>query len=133
MYGFIRQHPRLLARWAIGDAMGLPYEGTVHPEYRDAAPWFISDDTQLTLATCEAIVETGGVYPSIIASRFLVWFQENRITGMGASTFQALRDLSRGAHWATVGRVGEMEPGWVAGSYRPLCASEYHFAERSVS
>ena len=43
---------------AIGDAMGGPYEGRQGPF--NVSPGILgplSDDTQLTLATCEAIIE----------------------------------------------------------------------------
>lgn len=89
---------------AIGDAMGGPFEGQSGPlQYREHSPWAISDDTQLTLATCESIIEAGHVSAEHIASRFLVWFRERRITGIGASTLKAMRDLDAGAHWALAG------------------------------
>ena len=41
---------------AIGDVSGEPYENRwTPPDISDDYPWQISDDTQLTLATCEAI------------------------------------------------------------------------------
>lgn len=47
---------------AIGDALGGPYEGKRPPvELHDEARLSLSDDTQLTLATCEAVVEAGGL------------------------------------------------------------------------
>lgn len=94
---------------AIGDAMGGPYEHSGVADNADA--WVLSDDTQLTLATCEAIIATGGVYPSVIADHFLAWFEGGRITGIGASTLKALRDLARGVHWSVAGRKGEMAAG----------------------
>jgi ADP-ribosylglycohydrolase len=98
---------------AIGDAMGGPYEGALPPvEMNDAEPWRLSDDTQLTLATCEAIALSGGVVePSAIADNFALWHQERRVTGMGASTYKALSELARGGHWALVGRKGEYAAG----------------------
>jgi ADP-ribosylglycohydrolase len=71
-----------------------------------------TDDTQLTLATCEAIASTGRADPAVISGRFLSWFQARRLTGLGASTLKALRDLEAGAHWALAGRQGE----WAAGN-----------------
>jgi ADP-ribosylglycohydrolase len=45
---------------AIGDAMGGPYEGKEVPiVINEQARWRLSDDTQLTLATCEAIITAG--------------------------------------------------------------------------
>src|SRR5262245_33012240 len=57
---------------AIGDAMGGPFEGQQGPlHFREHSDWKISDDTQLTLATCESIIELGRVSPEHIAARFL--------------------------------------------------------------
>lgn len=73
--------------------------------------WRISDDTQLTLATCEAISDHSKVEPGAIASAFSHWFGRNRIVGAGASTYKALVELNQGGHWALVGRRGEMAAG----------------------
>src|SRR5262245_17226747 len=79
---------------AIGDAMGGPFEGQPGPLiFRAHGDWGISDDSQLTLATCESIIEIGEVSPEHIADRFVQWFRARRITGMGSSTLKALRDL----------------------------------------
>jgi ADP-ribosylglycohydrolase len=97
---------------AIGDALGGPYEGQPAPVALQLdAPWRLSDDTQLTLATCEAVRETGTVSPESIAERFVHWFRQGRITGAGASTLKALRDLAAGAHWALAGCKGERAAG----------------------
>ena len=97
---------------AIGDAMGGPFEGQKGPlRFCEHSDWRISDDSQLTLATCEAIIETGKVSPEHIASRFVEWHRARRITGMGSSTLKALRDLDAGAHWALAGASGEMAAG----------------------
>jgi len=97
---------------AIGDAMGGPYEGRKRPV--SVPPGIfgpLSDDTQLTLATCEAIIEVGKPEPEAIAKSFLRWFRARRVSGIGASTLKALRDLDAGAHWALAGRKGEMGAG----------------------
>jgi ADP-ribosylglycohydrolase len=92
--------------------MGGPYEGQSGPlRFRQHANWRISDDTQLTLATCESIIELGKVSPEHIVARFLHWFRERRLTGVGSSTLKALRDLDAGAHWALAGAKGEMSAG----------------------
>lgn len=75
------------------------------------ADWRLTDDTQLTLATCEAITEHGAPDPAQIAASFLRWFRARRLTGLGASTLKALRDLDAGAHWALAGRKGERAAG----------------------
>src|SRR6266550_5134080 len=83
---------------AIGDAMDGPFEGQPGPlRFREQRNWAISDDTQLTLATCESIIQADEVSPEHIAGRFLHWYRARRITGMGSSTLKALRDLDAGA------------------------------------
>lgn len=97
---------------AVGDALGSYYEGrpnnaTVSFEHLHG----ITDDTQLTLATCEAIIKAGRVTPDSIAASMLRWYNSGRLTGLGASTLKALRDLQVGAHWALAGRTGEYAAG----------------------
>ena len=85
---------------AIGDAIGSRFEGGQPIEdVRLDFHWTVSDDTQLTLATCEAIMN------------FLGWFNKRRLTGLGASTLKALRELQVGGHWALVGNTGEYAAG----------------------
>ena len=97
---------------AIGDAMAGPYEGATRPVTIDhQLEWRLSDDTQLTLATCEAISNSHQVDPAIISSTFVQWYRNSLLTGPGASTFKALSELNVGGHWALVGRKGEMAAG----------------------
>ncbi|HEV7683806.1 MAG TPA: ADP-ribosylglycohydrolase family protein [Pyrinomonadaceae bacterium] len=97
---------------AAGDACGVPFEGESFPINVELTGQKISDDTQLTLATCEALIETNCIVtPSAIASRFAAWQQKRRIHGMGASTYKALSELVAGGHWALVGRRGEFAAG----------------------
>jgi len=87
---------------AVGDALGGVTE-------RGRA--CLSDDTQLTLATCEAIVGPGLPDPARIAERMLEWYRDGRLIGIGSSTAKALRDLDAGAHWALSGARGERAAG----------------------
>jgi ADP-ribosyl-[dinitrogen reductase] hydrolase len=87
---------------ALGDAYGGIDERGRH---------CLSDDTQLTLATCESIADAGRVDPAHLASTFRRWFHDRRFTGLGSSTLKALRDLQAGAHWALSGARGEMAAG----------------------
>jgi ADP-ribosyl-[dinitrogen reductase] hydrolase len=97
---------------ALGDAMGAPFEGQEGPLVvelpRRAA---CTDDTQLTLATCEAIVARRCVDLDAIASSYVAWFGAGRLHGVGAGTLKALRDLAAGAHWALAGVRGEFAAG----------------------
>ena len=97
---------------AIGDGFGSAYEGKILPiAINKNYPWKIFDDTQLTLATCEAITKAGKIDPAIIAETFAEWFTASRFSGVGASTLKALSELAIGGHWALVGRKGEMAAG----------------------
>lgn len=89
----------------VGGALGDLYGGIAE---RGVAG--ISDDTQLTLATCEAM-SGGQVSPERIAQAMLRWFLAGEVTGLGSATLKALRDLSAGAHWALCGARGEMAAG----------------------
>ena len=98
---------------AIGDAFGWPYE-TLRPPIviSEADEWRLSDDTQLTLATCEAIAgRDGSVDPAAIAAAFARWHRARRVTGMGSNTLKALTELVAGGHWALVGGKGERAAG----------------------
>jgi ADP-ribosylglycohydrolase len=99
---------------AIGDGAGAAWEGAqdrATPFDWRSADWQLTDDTQLTLATCEALIEVGKPNPEVIAAHMLRWFRARRLTGLGASTLKALRDLEAGAHWALSGRKGERAAG----------------------
>jgi len=90
-----------VAGGAVGDMLGgIAERGSLS----------LSDDTQFTLATCEALIE-GAPSPERIARRMLEWFRAGRISGIGASTLKAMRDLDAGAHWALAGARGERAAG----------------------
>lgn len=95
---------------AIGDCLGRPYENQKGVKVKEGK-WEITDDTQMTLATCEAITKSRKVDPEIIAKTFVQWHRREPFKGLGASTYKALLELSQGGHWALVGRKGEMAAG----------------------
>src|SRR5262249_50491561 len=94
---------------AIGDAFGRPYERRQPPVViSEAEEWLLSDDTQLTLATCEAIASPrGSVAPATLPERFAHWHRARGISGRGSNTLKALTELVAGGHWALVGGKGE--------------------------
>jgi ADP-ribosyl-[dinitrogen reductase] hydrolase len=97
---------------ALGDAWGEPWEGEPGPvTFEVPTQSILSDDTQLTLATCESIMENDCVQVERLASKFARWFTAGRITGMGSSTLKAMRDLVAGVHWALAGSRGEYSAG----------------------
>lgn len=96
---------------AIGDCVGSSIEGRSSPDDVLELPWHWTDDTQLTLATCEALAESHTPDPSTIAEHMAEWFRTGRVTGLGASTRAALTALRLGAHWALAGASGEFAAG----------------------
>lgn len=109
----LRDHARgCIIGGTLGDAMGGPFEGQPGPiRFQQHDKWFISDDSQLTLATCESIIEAGKVSAEHVAQSFLHWYRARRIASIGSSTLKALRDLDAGCHWALAGAKGEMSAG----------------------
>jgi ADP-ribosyl-[dinitrogen reductase] hydrolase len=97
---------------ALGDAWGGPWEGkSGHVSFEIPSRSSVSDDTQLTLATCESIIESGGINTERLGSHFATWFAAGRISGIGSSTLKAMRDLIAGVHWALAGTRGEYSAG----------------------
>lgn len=107
---------------AIGDALGSGYENLASENddaifYLSAKPkkelptWEITDDTQLTLATIEAMIGNENIDPKTVAATFLKYYKSRKLRGLGASTLKALRELEVGGHWALVGRKGEYAAG----------------------
>lgn len=107
---------------AIGDAFGSAYENVVEQKdddtlYLFGKPeaikpiWQITDDTQLTLATIEAMIEDIQLKPETLVKHFLKLYKQRKLRGIGASTLKALRELELGAHWSQVGRRGEYAAG----------------------
>jgi len=106
---------------AIGDAWGSAFENQAEvredtfylfDEPTTKAPdWVITDDTQLTLATIEAMTLDESINPVSIANQFLKYYKKRILKGLGSSTLKALRELEVGGHWSQVGRRGEYAAG----------------------
>ena len=96
---------------AIGDALGAPNEGK--------RPWWIkepvtglsphhgrpagtvTDDTELTLALAESLLERGGLDPEDLTRRFVE--RGARMVGGGRATKEALARLAKGVPWWQAG------------------------------
>ncbi len=106
---------------AIGDAFGSRYENIQEEDNEIFYPFGkpqivepdfqITDDTQFTIATCEAIIEDYNSAPEVFAKKFLEFYKQKKFTGIGSSTLKALRELNVGGHWTQVGRRGEYAAG----------------------
>jgi ADP-ribosylglycohydrolase len=106
------RYKKILIGGAIGDAIGAFYEGSSIPIwYEENDNWRLTDDTQLTLATCEAIIQEGSPTPQAIAQSFKNWHIKRKINRMGASTLKALNDLVMGIGWEYSGRQSEYAAG----------------------
>ena len=106
---------------AIGDALGMPVEfmtrdqikneyGSVIDFYEKpnrrlkAGMW--TDDTALTLATLESVLENKGINPKDLASKLGRIFQIERYRGYGRATKTALKRISKGYSWKESGTEG---------------------------
>ncbi len=97
---------------ALGDAFASAAEqGVAHPISTYQPSWLITDDTQLTLSTCEAILAHGAPDAAKIAAFMTRDYEQGMLSGLGSSTLGALRALSQGAHWALAGIQGERAAG----------------------
>jgi len=108
---------------AVGDAMGAPFEGlwsddiptskslvSSFHEYHGYPRGQYTDDTQLTIATIQSIIQNGDVVvPDIARSISELWRHQSVIGPGGACTQAAERYLAKGDHQdmgAPVGQAG---------------------------
>ncbi len=101
---------------AVGDAMGAPFEGLWHTsipteeelvagyhEYHGYPPGQFTDDTQLTLATIESIVETGDINYQDIATRISELWRHYTIIGPGGACSHAAEFFLATGDWQSMG------------------------------
>lgn len=113
---------------AIGDALGMPFEGW-RPQYiqshlggrvKDFHPnpkrglsrgqW--TDDTKMALALLRSLIRTNGkTDPSDIARSYIEWFETGDLRGIGAATLESIMRLRAGAPWDKSGKTGEQAEG----------------------
>lgn len=94
---------------ALGDAFGSRFELSDIPAGDDA--WMFTDDTQLTCATCESILEKRKADPAHLAKTFERWYKQQGLVGITASTLMAMVNLQSGATWSTCGDKGDHASG----------------------
>lgn len=114
---------------AVGDALGMPFEtmnpeemkqvvsefGDIEeylspsinphafPETKSLLPGSWTDDTQLTIATMDALIESGAVLDmDIVAQKHVSAYQESKL-GWGKATRNAIERLAKGASWKDSG------------------------------
>ena len=107
-----------LAGLAVGDALGAPLEfqpardpAHYHTEMTGGGwlklkPGEYTDDTQMTLATVESLLERKVFDPDDIARRFAAWF-ESSPADVGNHTRQVLTDIRKGIGWEQASRSAQ--------------------------
>ena len=98
----------------IGDALGRPVEGYPPSDIREwygtlrryqtkgiEEPGTLTDDTQLTIAIAQSIVEHGSLDPEDVANRFAAWLPIGR--GTGHATREGIVAYLNGAPWWEAG------------------------------
>lgn len=105
---------------AIGDAWGSSYENEIKIDDSEVyylvkksdkkRNWSITDDTQMTLATCE-ILNKNYFDPDHLINKFIQYYRSRKLIGIGASTLKAILDKEAGIHWSQAGRTGEFAAG----------------------
>jgi ADP-ribosylglycohydrolase len=101
---------------AVGDAMGAPFEGlwdTSIPTEKELVAGFheyhgyprgqFTDDTQLTLATVESIVETGCIDYQDIATRISELWLHYAVIGPGGACSHAAESFLATRDWRSMG------------------------------
>lgn len=112
---------------AIGDALGVPFEfrrrdtflctGMVGGGYHNQIPGTWSDDTSLTIATCDSIKYKQKISYSDLMDRFFRWYFEEEYTcrghvfDVGGTTRKAIERFMRGKKALECGSTEEMESG----------------------
>lgn len=136
-------NPAPLTGLAIGDALGMPFE-TESPLSTRLASWAgdfqssafhrlkpgqFTDDTQMSLAIAEAILEHKFYEPSVVAKKYVAWFTSGDCRGIGNNTRKAMQNLVQGKEWHSAGIEGAQGNG-TAMRAAPIGAHQNRGAER---
>lgn len=103
--------------FAIGDALGVPYESIIAPKCNNmigygthnqpAGTW--SDDTSLVLATCESMKRRRKIDYDDIMNNFVKWYDDGAFTidgckfDVGGATSRAIERYKNGSHYSSCG------------------------------
>jgi ADP-ribosylglycohydrolase len=128
---------------AIGDAWGSGYENLptvresttfyLQPPPINKPVWQLTDDTQLTLVTLEALCQWPQLTPAQLAASLAIAYGRGLLTCLGASTLRALRELQAGGHWSQAGRAGEYGAGNGAAMRMAPFAFWEHYSRANLS
>ncbi len=106
---------------ALGDCLGAYWEGYPGSELAEAyyegrfdpvnlrmSPW--TDDTAMTTATAQSVIDCRGVDGPDLATKYLRWFESGG-RGIGRATYHSMKRLQSGTAWDQVGQQGEYAAG----------------------
>ena len=101
---------------AVGDALGAPYEGlwshsipdietllSGFAEFEGFPPGQYTDDTQLSLATVEAILDAEDVIPAVVARHIARLWKTQSVVGPGGACTQAAHRFLKTGDWTSCG------------------------------
>jgi ADP-ribosyl-[dinitrogen reductase] hydrolase len=101
---------------AVGDALGAPYEGlwshsipdietllSGFAEFEGFPPGQYTDDTQLSLATVEAILDAEDVIPAVVARHIARLWKTQSVVGPGGACTQAAHRFLKMGDWTSCG------------------------------
>lgn len=112
---------------AIGDALGMPFEGwrptsmvnklggrltdfVACPERGlKAGQW--TDDTKMALSLLGSILKCGKLDPAEAAKSYVDWFETGDLRGIGKTCLESIMKLKADIPWTESGRKGEMAAG----------------------
>lgn len=118
------QNIATLTGLAIGDSLGMPFEthhftsntlmlweggfcsGATNAICTHLQPGQWTDDTKMSMALAESLLEVQGYSAANAAQKYLNWFQSNDLRGIGTTTGTALRRLESGASYEESGVFG---------------------------
>ena len=109
--------PAPLTGLAIADALGMPFETQPHDspallawdgsygssEYHKLGPGQWTDDTQMSLALANSLLENRAYLPINVADSYLKWFKSGDCRGIGTNTKRAMQNLEMGVSFLASG------------------------------
>ena len=131
---------------AIGDAMGMPFEGWSPDQIREhwkdkvflsalplrgLGPGQYTDDTHMTICHLKSLIDSGGLEPEDAARKFLEWFDSGDLRGIGAATALSMKRLKQGCPWQESGATGEYAAG-NGGAMRIAPVGLFHYNDISA-
>lgn len=127
--------PNVLLCTAIGDALGMPFEGlksdneslvnwngksflpsrkrppSFYGSSLDVKPGQFTDDSQMSIMVAESLIEHKKFNPKDLSERYVDWIYSGRARGFGGTTKKAVDALKEGAHWTKSGVDGSIGNG----------------------